>query len=665
MNTFEYYEGMKIITVAPIVRGALKSSLTYFSKEPIAVGMAVLVPIRTREVPAIVLSSRDVSDEKSALKSSDYAVRKITRAKPRRIWLPEFLKSVEETANFSAQKFGETLLALTPKIVLDAYLENALDEPAKVFQRKIFTGEPKTFSNQLVQNRFEILAIQGDTERRYGAYKRHVRESFARNESIFVCVPTEEDVLSVSSELGRGIEDYTFAFHSSYTKKRVLESWQNATKEKHAILVVGTAQYLGIPRYFKTIILDEEHSHAWKMVSRPLLDLRVFVEDYARACDSVFIIGAPILRAETHERIKNGSVGEFGRISARAESDTKTILMDPRIEEKSIRETTGKRKMIVINDEAQKLIQDASELDEKVFLLAARKGLAPVTACGDCGTLVRCPQCDTPLVVHKKETAGNTANIFICHGCGFTRVPENNVNETCPNCHGWKLQGVGIGIDRVGDEVASLFPNTPRFVLDGDHAKTRTQAKKIIAQFEKSRGGILIGTPMAIPLLKTIDHTIIVSIDSLFAIPDIRMSERIFALVLVLREKTAKTLAVQTRADDTTILKQALAGNLLDFTENELALRKAFSYPPYSTIIKITLRGKRGDVLVEMERLKTFLGSYTPVVPGTIAKEPKNIFRMHMILKLAKDNWPNDDLLAKLRVLPTQFTIEVNPDHLL
>ena len=143
------------------------------------------------------------------------------------------------------------------------------------------------------------------------------------------------------------------------------------------------------------------------------------------------------------------------------------------------------------------------------------------------------------------------------------------------------------------------------------------------------------------------------------------MSERIFALVLALREKTTDTLLIQTRADDTTIFEQALTGDLLKFTENELAIRKAFSYPPYGTIIKITLRGKRAEIASEMERLKAFLETYSPIVPGSIAKEPKNIFRMHMILKLAEGNWPNNELLGKLRALPMQFTIEVNPDHLL
>lgn len=334
--------------------------------------------------------------------------------------------------------------------------------------------------------------------------------------------------------------------------------------------------------------------------------------------------------------------------------------------------------MVLITKELRALLETAIKKSEHTLLLSARKGLAPITACGDCGTLVRCPECDTPLVIHKKESGGTgrastdtarhdfaKSQVFICHGCGFTRIPENNVNEVCPNCKGWRLQGLGIGIDLIEKEISSLFPDAPIFVLDGDHAKTRAQAKKIIEKFEKPASGILVATPMAIPLLDAVDHTAIVSIDSLFAIPDIRMSERIFALVLALREKTKGVLLVQTRADDKTIFEQALRGDLVTFTETELALRKAFSYPPYGTIIKITLRGKRADVASEMERLKTFLTDYAPIVPGTMAREPKNMFRMHMILKLAENNWPNNELLAKLRALPPHITVEVNPDHLL
>ena len=186
---------------------------------------------------------------------------------------------------------------------------------------------------------------------------------------------------------------------------------------------------------------------------------------------------------------------------------------------------------------------------------------------------------------------------------------------------------------------------------------------------------------MAIPLLETVNNTAIISIDSLCYSrhPYVRAYLCTYSCV----KRKLQALLVQTRADDTSIFDQALTGNLIDFTENELTLRKAFSYPPYGTIIKITLRGKQGEVAPEMGRLKTFLANYAPIVPGTMSREParhclslkgssqamaggpKNIFRMHMILKLAKDVWPENDLLAKLCALPMQFSIEVNPDHLL
>lgn len=245
------------------------------------------------------------------------------------------------------------------------------------------------------------------------------------------------------------------------------------------------------------------------------------------------------------------------------------------------------------------------------------------------------------------------------------RAPEDNVHETCPRCGGWKLQGVGIGIDRVETEIKKLFSQIPHFVIDGDRIKTRVQAKKLITEFKKTPSSILIATPMVIPFLETVEHTAIISIDSLFAIPDIRMSERIFTLMLALREKTTVSLLAQTRADDTTIFTQALSGNLAEFIDNELSLRKAFFYPPFGTIVKITLRGKRPEITAEIEHLKVFLEEYAPIASGSMTKEPKNIFRMHLILKLSGGAWPDTTLLRKICALPPQFTVEVNPDNLL
>ena len=651
---------MFILTVAPVSRGILHGNLTYFAKERVPVGSVIKVPVRTREIPAIVLEITEASDSKSAVKSSEYAIRKITRIKPRRIWNKAFLNAVDHTARISAQGFGESLLTLTPKIILDAHLEGTLEEP-EVLRR----------SGSIVRPR--ILAIQGDTHTRLESYRRLVRESFAQKKSVFICLPNELDVENISNELKSGIEDYTYTLSSSMTKKKILERWQNIEREKHPLLVVGTTQYLSLPKIFETIIIDEEQARTWKTLMRPIIDLRIFVESYARESGSSLIFGAPILRPEIHKRINEKEIGEFGRIFSHAhlENTAKlhTEIIDPRTEEKAIKEYSGNRTFQILSEKIRTLIQTAGEHKQSVLLLTARKGLSPITRCGDCGTVICCSHCDTPLVIHTRK---DSTRIFSCHACGFVRIPENDVHETCPICGGWKLEAMGIGTERVEHELAEQFPTRSFFVFDGDRINTSAQAKKMIAQFKKrsieGEAPLLIGTPMVIPYLDTVDNTAVISIDSLFAIPDFRMNERIFSMILSLREKTKNTLYVQTRLDDRATLEHATTGKLMEFVTQELALRKAFSYPPYGTIIKITLRGKKEIIPQEMDRAKQFLNDYTLLIPPTMSRDKKGFYRMHALIKLPEGIWgtqTTEALTQKLRTLPHQFTIEVNPEHLL
>lgn len=641
-----YY--MYILTVAPITRGVLKDTLSYFSKDPCPLGRVLFVPVQKREVPALVIGSQEVTGAKSAIKSSGYMLRKIAPQKGVRIWNESFVNAAEETARYSVGGLGETLLALTPQAILNAYIAGELPPLQSFSQEHVKIPLPS--------------AIQSDTKTRTESYQRLIRESFVHNKSTFVCVPSPEAALRTARTLAHGIENYTYVFHSGMTKKRLLEQWEKALKEEHAILVIGTPQYLVLARHFATIIIEEEQYRGWKTLTRPLIDMRTFVEAYARNAKSTLIFGASLLRLETHKRIQEGTVGEYGRIAAHSPKELSTALIDPRIEEKEIRESTGRRTMQVLGKEVRALLREAIDKKEHVLLISARKGLSPITVCGDCGTTVRCPVCETPLTIH---TRGTNTRIFSCHACGFTRVPEHGLDETCPSCKSWRLEALGIGTERIEKEMGEQFPDTHCFVFDGDRISTRAQAHKLIAQFEKTAGSVLIGTPMVAPYLTHVEHVVIVSLDSLFAIPDFQMNERIFSLILALREKTEKSLFIQTRADDTSLLAHALRGDLASFIEGELNLRKVFSYPPYYTIIKINLRGTQSEISTEIEKVKTFLESYNPIIPSTSFKESKNMFRRILLLKLPNGAWVDNDLLAKLRALPLSFTVEVNPDHLL
>lgn len=639
-----YDKGMYVLTVLPLVRGTLKSALTYFSKDLIKTGDIVTVPLRGREVPALVIEVNDANNKKTILKNSDYKIKKIVRREPYTLWNKSFIKAVEETSLAYLQQFSETLLALTPKAILDAYFDKQLTNDNE--RRAINKGTSPS----------RVFAIQGSTDTRVKQYHRLVKKSLTQNESIFICAPTQEDVERIASEFSDNKNEELFVFHSGISEKKLLKQWEKVRGETLPLLVVGTPQYLSLPRHFGTFILEEEHSRLWKTFIRPFIDMRFFAATLAQNSGSELVLGAPILRLETHKKIIDK---EIKLIATRTETHKGSLLIDPRIEEKEIKERTGSRTVQILGDEVHAIIKHSQENDEKAFLLVARKGLAPLVVCGDCGHALRCPVCDKLLVLHKKEVA----RIFSCHSCGFNRALEDGEHEICPACGGWRLEGLGIGIEKVEDEVKRLFPPAECFILDGDHTKTRASARKVISLFEKSKNGVLIGTPMAIPFLSTVSATAIVSLDPLFAIPDFSMNERIFALILTLREKTKGKFLVQTRLDDTTLFEQALAGDTKPFVEDELVMRKTFSYPPYGTIIKITLRGARAQIPVEMEKLATFLAEYNPLTQKTIIHK-KNTLQMSMILKLKKNGLSDEKLFSKLYSLPPQFIIEINPDNL-
>ena len=83
-------------------------------------------------------------------------------------------------------------------------------------------------------------------------------------------------------------------------------------------------------------------------------------------------------------------------------------------------------------------------MNGRIFLYAARKGMASITICGDCGNNVVCLECGSSVVLHTKETG----NFFLCHRCGERRSAE----EVCKVCGSWKLMPLGIGIEKVKGE---------------------------------------------------------------------------------------------------------------------------------------------------------------------------------------------------------------------
>jgi primosomal protein N' (replication factor Y) len=631
---------MNIINVIPIARGVGKETLSYFSAVDVPPGSIIKVPLRNRQIPALAISQEPISDIKSEIKNSGFMLKKIGKVKPVSLFLPEFIEASHEAGRYFAGSTGSVLSSITPT-------------PLFEFSDKVEVG----IKAEIKKNTSDNLApytLQAAEEERFAHYKSLIREQFARKKSLFFCLPTIQDTKRVFETITKGIEDYTYVLNSSLSKKELVTTWNKIITDKHPVLIIATGSFLCIPRHdIGTIILERESSSGYKTQTRPYVDIRTFVKMYAKKIQAKLIYGDLLLRTETLWLTNNGDYTELAPLKFRSISTSGTQVIDMKKYK-----TLDTPEFRILSEELENLVKHSKENNENMFIFAARRGLSPLTVCGDCGTTVLCTRCSAPIVLHKTRNE----NFFLCHRCGERRSAE----ERCKNCSSWKLTTLGIGIELIEQVIKEMFPDIKLFRLDKDSVKTHKQALAAMSQFYNAPGSILIGTEMALAYLeKPVENSAVASIDSLFSIPDFRINEKIMNILLKMRSFTQKTFIVQTRSRDQHIFDYATKGNLMDFYREEIEARKKLSYPPFTTLIKITVKGNRDRVLSDMKFIESVLADYNPLVFPAFIETINKKTVMHALVKVKHTEWVAPALLEKLLALPPHIAINVDPESLL
>lgn len=640
--------GIYIVSVYPLSRAAGKDQLSYFTAKQVRPGALVSVPLRSKTIDAIVVSVRSAHISKSELKAASFSIKKIIALKAEQFFLPGFVEAAEETARYFATHTGAVLHMLVPQTIL------SLQKQPSTIRANKAPDEIKMESGLKQQS----FLLQAEDEERISTYKSIIREEFARQSSVFFCVPELSEIERIKETLARGIEEYTYVFYGGMAKKQLADMWNRALNEKHPILVIGTGTFLSLPRDdIHTIILEKESSRAYKVSARPFIDMRTFAEMFARRQGIRLIMGDIFLRPETIFLEKEGHCTALTPLKFRSLSTADQRIVDmTRYTEKS-----GDKEFRLVSDELAEQITVARENGELMFILTARRGLFPLTVCSDCGNTVLCARCSAPTVLHKKEIEGN---ISLCHKCGN----KEGASDRCAVCKGWRLTTLGIGIVRVEEALKKQFPGIKIFRLDRDVAATHKKAMEIRDKFYATPGSILLGTEMAVAYLsKEIDATAVLSVDSLFTIPDFRINERVFTMLLRLRGRSTKHFLIQTRDMENRIFEYATKGNMADFYREEMAERKILDYPPFATLIKFTLEGGKQAVEKEMNAFAELLKErgYAPSVFPAFITTVKGKYRMNLLLKLPSRQWVDEKLLEIIRALPPAYAIRIDPEDVL
>jgi len=598
--------------------------------------MLVSVELRKKQVLALVVGVRSAKENRTTLRNQSFTLKKITARKPAPFLTPNFMETLEKVSNYYASSIGSIIYSIIPQTLLS--------HSDKLSQSKAVPIQKRHLDKRVFQT---------NDEDRISSFKGLIRESFARNESIFFCFPSHDALTETASKLEKGIEEHTYLLYRELPTKKMLATWNMAVSHNHPVVIFGNASFLHIPRPdIGTIVVERESSRFYKTLRRPYIDYRVFVELYAECHGATLILADSLLRISTLWKFEQGDFIEYSTVCFKYITSVEKLLVDMK------KQDTVAEGFQILSKELKQLIDLTEKEKSRLVILAPRRGLAPITVCSDCGTVVRCLHCSTPVTLHERSEG----NVFVCHKCGDRRSAE----ERCAHCTSWNLTPLGIGIERVEKEIRMYSKKIQIFRIDKDTTPSRRTQKSHINNFLKSKGGILLGTEMLLSRLnKNVPYSAIVSLDALFSLPEYSINEKIIHSILALQTRTYSGFILQTRDPERSVFSTALGGNLNTFYQEEIKARQMLSYPPFSLFIKITASGKQETVEQEMKKMEHLFEDVDIITFPAFHERIKGKYVMNALIKIPTSRWPDKGLVEQLRALPPYFAVNIGPESIL
>jgi primosomal protein N' (replication factor Y) len=459
--------------------------------------------------------------------------------------------------------------------------------------------------------------------------------------------------------------DRVAILHSAFTDTERSEQWRRI-RSGSASVVVGTRSGVFAPvRNIGLIVVDEEHDGSYKQEEAPRYHGRDVAVMRAQAAGACVVLGSATPSLESRYNVERGKYTLLelpGRIEARPMPTAELVDMREEFLETRKQATFSRR---LLDSIGQRL-----ENGEQTIVLLNRRGFSSFVACRACGERVECANCSLTLTFHKRDRR------LLCHYCGYAE----KVPKVCPKCNSDHIYFLGLGSERVEEELHQAFPAARLARLDRDTVTGKRHYETILQNFREGNFDILVGTQMIakghdIPNVTLVG---VVSADVGLGMPDFRSAERTFQLLTQVAGRAGRgnlpgTVVVQTINPDHYAVRLAAGQDYNAFYEKELSFRRLMHYPPFSAMANVLVRAEKKEVAMrlssEMGMLLTPPPEKLKVIGPAEAPVPrlKNEYRYQFLIKAASRKALNQTL-QRLRAFAlehkwgaTALVIDVDP----
>ena len=495
--------------------------------------------------------------------------------------------------------FPGSVAALEKKGYISISAEQVLRDPYKTLETagnvRVLTEDQARAAQSIKNDSRTVQLLHGVTgSGKTEIYLTLIAECLKQGKSAIFLVPeislTPQMLAQLRSRFGKNAA----IMHSGLSAGEKFDEWRRLRSGEAKIAVGARSAVFAPLSSLGLIVIDEEHDSSYSSETTPRYNTFDIALLRAKYNGCKLVLGSATPSVETYKRAKEG---EFNLVPLTKRVNRKPL---PEIIIADMRKELRRGNNTSFSFALQAEIEECLTKGNQAILFLNRRGYSQTVICRDCGYVAKCESCDVSLTYHKEE------DCLKCHYCGA----RYKMLRGCPECGGAHLTYAGTGTQRIEAELKKRFPSARVLRMDNDTTSGKEGHFKILKEFGEHRADILVGTQMiakghdfpAVTLVGILDA------DMSLHFSDYRSGERTFQLVTQVAGRSGRAqekgkVVLQTYDPENEVLRFAVAYDYEGFYENEISLRAASLFPPFSKIVRVLVSGEDEKKTLETLRV--------------------------------------------------------------
>lgn len=515
----------------------------------------------------------------------------IRKNSPNQLAIIESIKGEGEFETVLAAEFGAgSVKALIDKGILHKEIVTVNRVPLKGMvadKKTVVLSDEQNAAVERIIDSDKPCVLHGVTgSGKTEVYMAAIERILKRGKTAIMLVPEISLTPQMLGVFRRRFGEGVALLHSGMSDGERYDEWRKLLTGEAKVALGARSAIFAPLKNVGIIVIDEEHDSSYVSESNPRYHTHDIAEFRRKYNGAKLVLGSATPSLDTYYKAIKGEYELItlpGRANGKAMPDMDIVDMRREIREGN--NNIFSRKLLA---ELDKTLKDGNQ----AMIYINRRGFASFVRCKKCGYVPMCTDCEVSLTYHKED------NLLKCHYCGkqFYNL------DACPSCGNENLSLGRIGTETVMEKLSEIFPKARLLRLDNDTASGKDSSAQILSAFARKEADILVGTQMIVKGHDFAGVTLVGVLDADLSLygSDYRSNETTFQQITQVagragRDEKEGKVVIQTYNPNHYVFRFARKYDYRGFFEKENNIRETTSFPPFSKIARVLVKGENEE----------------------------------------------------------------------